>query len=281
MNVWDYVVQIHRTGDVQALVLFWGVAAVVVLFVVLQVLLIRSRGVAVRAMNTVRDLADDMRNLRRELDELERRMEKRLDSRAAELDARMTKKLDQKGDLIQERLEERSSSLSDAISSLDGKVGQARQQMEAFRQRVDDVEGRIPGLFDRLDEFRDTLAHTFQAELGSVLTSFDNSMSAILQQMKAELQMGVSRIESIENMVRSREQAERSLLGPPEAAEPAEEGEFEEWEREAKELAEQPEESLEEELSEMAVEDDEEFTAEAEEDVEDESEEDSSGRPFI
>ena len=64
-----------------------------------------------------------------------------------------------------------------------------------------------------LEDFRDTLAKTFQVELGSVLNSFDNSVGAVLHQMKSEMQIGISRVESIEGMVRSRQAAGRSLLG--------------------------------------------------------------------
>ncbi len=109
---------------------------------------------------------------------------------------------------------------------------------------MDEVEGRIPNLFDRLDDFREALGRTFQVEINSVLSSFDSSLGAILQQMKSDLQLGLSRVESLESMVRSRERAEKSLLGTPEgAAAPLpnsleeEEQEFAEWEAEAKELA--------------------------------------------
>ncbi|MHC4481705.1 MAG: hypothetical protein ACYS1C_12155, partial [Planctomycetota bacterium] len=135
---------------------------------------------------------------------------------------------------------------------------------------INDVDGRIPGLFDRIDEFRETLARAFQVELNSVLSSFDSTVSGILEEMKSELQLGIGRIESIENMVHSRQGAGRTLLGVAEEPElpegPGEEGElelpedpgeeegpelpegpseeeeqFEEWEQEAKELAEREE----------------------------------------
>ncbi|MFO8006675.1 MAG: hypothetical protein R6V05_02970 [Candidatus Brocadiia bacterium] len=267
MVIWDYLVHIHRVGDIRALVIFWGCVAALIVFVILQILLARAKGVARRALGTARDASDEVRRLVRELDELERRMEKRLDARARELDERMTKKLDQKGDLVQERIEQRAGSLSDDINGLEGRVRQAEEDVAGFRRRVKDVENRIPNLFDRLDEFRETLGKTFQAELGSVLNSFDNSVSSILSQMKSELQMGISRIEGIENMVRSRESAEHSLLAPglPEAApqqestEKDEQSGFEAWEEEAKQLAE--EEALDDELADMVQ-----AAAEAEED---------------
>ncbi len=273
MNFWEYVLHVHRTGDWQSLVLFWGPIVAFVLFVWLLLRLARSRRLASRAHEMMRDMLEEVRGLNEELTELERRMERRLDTRAGELDERMTKKLDKRSDLLQERIEERVGSLTDSISALDGRVTRADDQIDAFRAKLEDVEARIPNLFDKLEEFRGTLGRSFRAELSSVLNSFDNSLAAVLQQMKSDLEVGIDRIESIEGMVRSREQAEQSLLTtgePPEVPAPSEteEEEFEEWEKEAKELAEGPEETaLDEELTSMAEAPEE--KPEAEEEIED------------
>ncbi len=235
---------IHRAPDWPALILFYGVVVGLALFICLQLQLVSARRKALRAMREVRKMMADIRGLAEQIDDLERRIERRFDTRAGELDERMTRKLDQKGDLIQERLEQNRTDLQGRISTLDVRVQEATERVETFRRRVDEVEARVPGLFDRIDEFREGLARTFQAELGSVLNSFDNSIGAVLEEMKSELQLGISRIESIESMVGSRKGAERALLGAPEAPRPAEgppqeEEEFEEWGEEAKELAEE------------------------------------------
>lgn len=239
----DWLAEIHSAPpDWRALISFYSGAAAVVLFIVLQILMIRGRRLAVKAFTTARGLMEDMRGLQEQMSELERRLEKRLDARTGDLDARMTKKIDQKGDLIEQRVDGNRAGLTETIAKLDGRMADATEQVERFHRRLDEVESRIPGLFDRLDEFRDTLAKTFQAELSGVLNSFDTSVAGILQQMKSELQLGITRIESIESMVRSRERAESTLLGGskgpalPEALD-GEGPDFEEWEREAKELA--------------------------------------------
>ncbi len=243
MKFWEALVAIHKTGDVAGLAMFWGTVAAILLLLILHVRLVGARRLARKALEAARGLTDDLQYLTQQFDGLERRMEKRLDSRTTEIDARISQKLDRKGDLIQERLEERTTALSDSVNVLGSRVAEARDQIERFRLRVEEVEKRMPNFFDKIEEFRETLARSFQAELGSVLNSFDTSMTSILLQMKSELQMGISRIEGIEGMVRSRQRAERSLLGPPQPPELAEdEGEFEQWEQEAKELAEQPDE---------------------------------------
>ncbi len=246
-NSWHYIVQIHQSGDWPAIVVFWAIVLAVILLICLQIWLARGRKLTYRALERSRELTDSLHALRGEIDELERRIEKRLDSRAGDLDARMTKKMDQKGDLIQERVEQRASDLMDAIHKLESRVSRASEDVARFRERVDDVESRIPNLFDRLDDFRDALGRTFQVEISSVLNSFDSSLTSILQQMKSDLQLGLSRVESLETMVRSRERAEKSLLGTPEGT-PAplpgsleeEEQEFAEWEEEAKAHGGQP-----------------------------------------
>lgn len=245
---WEMIVALHQSGDLTILVPFYGVVVAVIVFVCLQLMLIKGRRLAVKAAQAVRDLMADLKALHVQVAELEQRLENRLDARTGDLDVRMTRKIDQKGDILQERLDQHRSALSDSVGKLEARLARTGEQLEAYRERTDEVESRIPGLFDRLDDFRDTLAQTFQAELGGVFTSFDNSVAAILQQMKAELELGVSRIESIEGMVRSRDRAQLSLLGPRgEAALPGpapeqgEEAEFEEWEQQAKELAEEDE----------------------------------------
>jgi len=239
MGIWEYLVEIHQTQNWQALVLVYGVVVACVLFVCLQLLLMRSRRLALKAVDICRKMMADMQALESQMDEQERRMDGRLDTRIGELETRMTRKMDQKSDLIQERLDRRTADLNDRIVQVEDRMSTAQEDVGRFREQLAEVEARIPGLFDRLDEFRETLGKTFQAEISSVLNSFDNSMTGVLQQMKSELVMGISRIESIESMVRSRHRAERTLLGEPEVPEVVEEdeGKFAEWEEEAKELA--------------------------------------------
>jgi chromosome segregation ATPase len=231
------MVDAHRMGRWEVLVPFYGGVLGFIVLVCLQLLLVRGARLAAKALRAVRQLADDVKALEEQIDDLERRMEQRLEAHTGELDARMNRKLDQKADLIQERLEEHRTALADSLARL----GAGLQQVDRFKERLDEVESRIPGLFDKLDEFRDTLARTFQAELGSVLKSFDTSLDSILEEMKSELRLGVSRIETIEGMVRSRHKAEETLLGAPRGVplplSGNEQEEFEEWEEQAKELA--------------------------------------------
>jgi DNA anti-recombination protein RmuC len=242
MDLWQTLVRIHESGDWTLLVVFYGIVAALVVFVCIQLLLVHGRRLALRATREAGRLAMELSALEQQVEEMERRIEKRLDEMAGELNARMTSKLNQKGDLIEQRIDQRSSAIAEQISKLDSRVSFASTDVDRFQQRIDEVEARIPGLFDKLDDFRDTLARTFQAELGSVLNSFDNSIASVLQQMKSELQLGISRIESIEGMVTSKERAEKTLLGGagggalPEAAD-GEDEPFGEWEEEAKELA--------------------------------------------
>lgn len=105
------------------------------------------------------------------------------------------------------------------VTTVEQKVGDAEargrellQQSESFRLRVDQVENRIPSLYDHMEESRNTLARIFQNELGAVLGSFDSSVAAMLDHMKADLHAGIARIESIEEMVRRRQKAGRELL---------------------------------------------------------------------
>ncbi len=155
------------------------------------------------------------------------RARNRLNERMAELEAR-----------FRQRLDERTAGVPESILSIEARTLELRQEAESFGQRVDQVENSIPNLHEQLEEFRTTLSTIFQNELSAVLGSFDNSVAAVLDQMKADLHTGITRIESIENMVRSRRKAGRALLelpGTPELAE-APESEEEAAEEETSEV---------------------------------------------
>jgi len=260
---WQWIVELHRNADVQALFVFWGAAAGFVVLVLMLWLVLRSGRLARRAVAELRELRESLAAAVDQLDAVDSRIDRRVEMHAGELDTRMIRKIDQKCDLIQQQMDERKAACDDSLSKLNARVGRFEDNEARFRQRVEDVEARIPGLFDRLDEFRDTLASTFQVELSTILRSFDSSVGAVLQQMKAELQTGVSRIEGIESMVKSRQNVERTLLGTsaggglPEPGEGLGEDEmaFEEWEVEAKQLAEAEEQDEEAEEAESASED--------------------------
>ncbi len=166
MALWEYVVQIHRAVDVQALTLFYGVVGSALCFVALQI----------------------VRN---------RRLSKRLRQMEAELNT---------------RFDEKTAPALTRLSAVEDDVRETHRDAEAFRRRVDQVESRIPNLYDRMEEFRNTLARIFQNELGAVLGSFDSSVGAVLEHMKSDLHMGITRIETIEEMVNARHQAGKALL---------------------------------------------------------------------
>jgi len=165
-SIWEHFVRAHGSIDWSSLVLFYGIVAATVCWVLLQM---------ARAS----------------------RQEKRI----AEVEAKLTQKV-----------HERTATISDTVDGIESRSRQMQQQADAFRRRVDEVEDRIPNLYDRMEEFRNTLATIFQNELGAVLGSFDTSVSAVLAHMKSDLHMGIARIEDIEQMVKSRDEASRNLL---------------------------------------------------------------------
>ena len=118
---------------------------------------------------------------------------------------------------LNERMDEQTDAAVEAALAADGRARDALREAQGMQERVDDVERRIPTLQEKLEHFRLTLASIFQNELGAVLSSFDSSVSAVLEHMKADLHMGVARIETIEEMVQSRQKAGRALLCSGEA----------------------------------------------------------------
>jgi hypothetical protein len=222
--------------DPPAIMVLAGVVAAVLVLVCLLLMLLKGRRLALRTAATARDLIADMKSLREQLEEAEKRVDRRLAGLTGEVDERVNAGLT-------ERLAASRRELDEGLARLDASASSLREDMDGLRTRLDEVEGRVPGLLDQLDELRETLGRTFQSELSGVLSSFDTSVAGILEQMKSELQIGISRIEGIEQMVRGRERAERALLAGAsdqelEAGEDEESSRFAEWEQEAKDLAE-------------------------------------------
>lgn len=110
------------------------------------------------------------------------------------------------------RVQQEAAVLSEMAVAAEGRSRDALREAQDVRHRVDEVEARIPNLYETLEQFRATLASIFQNELGAVLGSFDSSVTAVLEHMKADLHMGITRIETIEDMVQSRQKAGRALL---------------------------------------------------------------------
>ncbi|NLW51195.1 MAG: hypothetical protein GXY85_10205 [Candidatus Brocadiaceae bacterium] len=114
---------------------------------------------------------------------------------------------------LADRMDAQAQAAAEAALAADGRARDALREAGSIQRRMVEVEGRIPSLQEKLEHFRRTLACIFQNELGAVLSSFDSSVTAVLEHMKADLHMGVARIETIEEMVHSRQKAGRALLG--------------------------------------------------------------------
>ena len=212
-GIWQYLVEIHTAGQWETLVQFYGLALAVLILVIILLLHSRSRGIALKAARLAHNLEQELRKLPGALERIESDLESRLATKTNQkidaVEAHVQELHGKQGDL----LEERCSELAADIGKTDVQVQRTNAQIEGLKNDLEQVEARIPSLLDRLDDFREAVAKRCQGELASVLGSFDKTVRAVLTQMKGELQVGVSRIEGIESMIRNRKQAEMTLLG--------------------------------------------------------------------
>jgi len=200
-----YVVELHQNGDWAALLQFYGPILAFILLIVLLWLHSRSRSVADKTAGRVAELGDQIASLRTALDRV-------ADNVSAELESQLTKKinknLDDMGSRVQDLHAKNNDLLEQRASELASKMAQVEADVGAMRRHLDEVQTGMPRFLDKLDEFEGTLAKNYKAELSSVLGSFDNVVGRVLDQMKNEMQASLSRIESIEGMVRNRRHAE-------------------------------------------------------------------------
>jgi len=207
MHAWEYILRIHRNVDLDALIVFYGLAASILCFLILQLIRTRKLGIAMRARQGVSRLAEEMEGLKHQAGEtqgrLERKVEEKLEEAHDEVSGRLAQELGQAQGRFEQRLQETDARRRELLAAVDG-----------LRERIDEVQGAMPTLYEQLDQFRTTLSRVFRTEVGSVLSAFDNSVGAVLEHMKADLHMGLTRLEGIESMVQSRHKAEQALIGP-------------------------------------------------------------------
>lgn len=221
-------------GYAAALVGLLGVLIAAALFAWLQVLLVRGRLAALRALEEVRELAAALRSLQERIAGMESRLEQKLDARGAELEQKLSARTDEA--LAQARGLPPQGRPAEAES-----VGSLEVRLSRLEERAAALPARAPGPspsagpFERLEGL--VRAAPGQPDLPR------GALMAALDEMKAELQLGVSRVERLESMLRTRSEEEAgAVVGPSREAVPPEplseeEAEFEEWEQEAKELA--------------------------------------------
>ncbi|MFP4027407.1 MAG: hypothetical protein ACLFWL_06415 [Candidatus Brocadiia bacterium] len=216
----DYIQNLISQGDWATLIPLLCEAIAFIIIIIFLFLLSRSRATAAEARTEVKNVSEKLHDLEAQISDF------RSDLRD-DLENLLNRKMDTKLDGMEERtqglhsrqtemLEDRSSELSGRIAKTDAEIEQLRNEFDSLRNHVQKVEREMPGVFDRLDEFKNAIARGYKSELSSVFESFDNSISAMLDQMRAELETGLSRINGIESMVRKRKNAEDVFAGEDE-----------------------------------------------------------------
>lgn len=235
--MWHWLADIHR-GPPGIIVAFYTIVVAVLLFAWLQVLLVRGRLMALSALEQIKDLAAEVRDLRERLSGMERRLEERLDARFVRLEQGLAARPEQSPAPAQEQ-----AALAQSVKALEARLSRLEEKIAALPKATPDASSRAPALAERIEDIARTVPG---APLRPALGLSDSSQAALraaLDEVKAELQLGLGRVERIESTLRGREKEEdRPVVGVSQeavASEPLseQEAEFEEWEQEAKDSA--------------------------------------------
>jgi uncharacterized protein YoxC len=214
-NVLNYIIELHTTGDWTALVQLYSFGVAFVILIILLARLSQGRSIAIDARRTGEKHEKNLADLNGRIDNLEATL-------GSKIEERLLGKVDNRLDSIEQRtqelyerqsdtLENRTSDLNQRLNEIAAKLEQTNAELKSVQHHVEEVENGMPSVFDRLEEFQHALARGYQSELSSVFESFDNAMGALLEQMKGELKGGLSRLEGIEGMIKSRKRAESQL----------------------------------------------------------------------
>lgn len=236
-ELWANLVQAHAGLNWMALLPFYGILAMAGLFAALMIRLVRRAGRASEAAGRVRALEQEIkqlrslesqtRQLRSDTGALQAQLDKgyqslrehmatqkqALKNEIQELERDVRRELEEVERTVTREFEDVTTRATRRMEKLEQDGNEVLRQMESNNSRIAEVEKRIPDIYEHLEDFRTTLGNIFQNQLSAVLNSFDSSVAAVLDHMKGELEMGINRIEGIENMVHSRQRAERTLLG--------------------------------------------------------------------
>jgi len=141
--------------------------------------------------------------------------------------------------------QKQTAAQEETTRQLDGRMTTLEQTATT---KIAQFEENLNALRDHVVKLEDYLHEFFEVEVKNVFDSFDNNVCSVLDQMKAELMRGVSRIEEIQTVVTSKGTVQDRVLegkatvqalmegspaGPAPEAEPGHEAGFAEADPEA------------------------------------------------
>jgi type II secretory pathway component PulJ len=92
--MWERLTGIYRSGDWGPLIIFHGAIVALIVFACLQLIAMRGRRLALRALAAVHKLAQEIATLEVRLDQLEQRLKDSLDAHAGEVEGRVSERVE-------------------------------------------------------------------------------------------------------------------------------------------------------------------------------------------
>ena len=92
--MWERLTGIYRSGDWGPLIIFHGAIVALIVFACLQLIAMRGRRLALRALAAVHKLAEEIATLEARLDQLEQRLKDSLDAHAGEVEGRVSARVE-------------------------------------------------------------------------------------------------------------------------------------------------------------------------------------------
>jgi type II secretory pathway component PulJ len=92
--MWERLTSIYRSGDWGPLIIFHGAIVALIVFACLQLIAMRGRRLALRALAAVHKLAEEIATLEVRLDQLEQRLKDSLDAHAGEVEGRVSARVE-------------------------------------------------------------------------------------------------------------------------------------------------------------------------------------------
>ena len=162
------------------------------------------------------------------------KLEGRMEEKAGKLEARRTQLMDQtlgeierrQAEGLQQHGREREAllaGLGEKVAGLGARLDALASEMEGLHRKLSDLEGAVPAISKRIDAIRASAAQSRRSEIEELLGSFDTAASAVLGQIQKEIEAGLSRVGSIQQLIGRWEEGRRGVpqagAGPEGAAE--------------------------------------------------------------
>lgn len=131
---------------------------------------------------------------------------------------RLTSHMDSFESTIAARIQQATAPIEERVTQGEREAAGLKAELGSLSGTIAEVQKALDRAVQRFEHFEEYFRSVFEKELRFAFRAFDETMSAVLKEMKGELMRGIARIDQIQSVVNSRTRAEAQLTSSEEQA---------------------------------------------------------------